>query len=45
MKPLQLHIIGLTKTFRDLGKGKYLIYFIPGIIVAILFWQVFIVLG
>jgi CysZ protein len=45
MKPLQLHIIGLTKTFRDLGNGKYLIYFIPGIIVAILFWQVFIVLG
>lgn len=45
MKPLQLHIIGLTKTFTDLGKGKYLIYFIPGIVVAILFWQVFIVLG
>ena len=45
MKPLQLHIIGLTKTFKDLGKGNYLIYFIPGIVVAILFWQVFLVLG
>lgn len=45
MKAVQLHIIGLTKTFQDLGKGKYLQFFIPGIVVAILFWQVFIFLG
>lgn len=45
MKPLQLHIIGLTKTIKDLGKGNYLLYFIPGIVVAVLFWQVFIFLG
>ncbi|MEN9999886.1 MAG: hypothetical protein RI922_2876, partial [Bacteroidota bacterium] len=45
MKALQLHIIGLTKTFNSLSKGKYLQYFIPGIIVAFIFWHVFVVLG
>lgn len=45
MKPLQLHIIGLTKTFNNLSKGKYLQYFVPGILVAFIFWHVFVILG
>lgn len=45
MKAIQLHITGITKTFQDIGKGNYLQFFVPGIVVAILFWQVFIFLG
>lgn len=43
MKAIQLHIIGISRTFVELGKGKYLLFFIPGLVVAFIFWQVFLV--
>lgn len=39
MKAIHLHIIGIRKVFDSLMSGKYLLFFIPGIIVGILFWQ------
>lgn len=39
MKGLQLHIIGLRKTFIELKKGRYLLFFIPGLIISLIFWQ------
>ena len=41
MKALQLHIKAISLTFTELGKGKYLVFFIPGIAIALIFWQVF----
>ena len=41
MKALQLHIKAISLTFTELAKGKYLIFFVPGIVIAIIFWQVF----
>lgn len=41
MKAIQLHIIGISKSFIALSKGKYLLFFIPGIVIALLFWQAF----
>ena len=41
MKALQLHIYAVSQTFVELAKGKYLLFFIPGIVVALIFWQVY----
>lgn len=43
MKAIQLHISGISGTFAELGKGKYWLFFIPGLVVALLFWQIFLV--
>lgn len=42
-KAVQLHILALSKSFTDLLNGKFLLFFIPGGVIAILFWQVFLV--
>ncbi|MEY3237196.1 MAG: hypothetical protein RI883_1297 [Bacteroidota bacterium] len=41
MKALQLHIYAVSQSFLELAKGKYLLFFIPGIVVALIFWQVY----
>lgn len=43
LKPIQLHTEAISKTFSELGKGKFLMFFIPGIVVAGLFWQIFLI--
>lgn len=45
MKAIQLHIIGISRTFAALSKGKYLLFFIPGLIIALLFWQALLFIG
>lgn len=42
-KSIQLHTQAIGKTFSELGKGKFLLFFIPGIVVAGLFWQIFLI--
>lgn len=41
MKAIQLHIIGIARSVAALSQGKYLLFFIPGIVIALLFWQAF----
>jgi len=41
MNAFQLHISALKKTFAILSNGNYLAFFIPGLIVGLIFWQVF----
>jgi CysZ protein len=41
MKALQLHINAISFMFIELGKGKYLLFFLPGIIISLIFWQIF----
>jgi CysZ protein len=43
IKPIQIHIEAISKTFSELGNGKFLKFFIPGIVVAGLFWQIFLI--
>lgn len=43
MNKLQLHIEALERTMFFLKKGEYLKFFFPGVIIALLFWQVFLV--
>lgn len=43
IKPIQFHIQALSISFSQLGKGKFLKFFIPGFIVAGLFWQIFLI--
>lgn len=43
IKPIQLHIEAISKTFSELGKGKFLTFFIPGLVIAGLFWQIFLI--
>lgn len=41
MNALNLHISALKSVFNDLGKGKYLIYFLPGLVVGLIFFPIF----
>jgi CysZ protein len=41
MKSLQLHIQAIQTVFQELKEGRFLTYFIPGLIVAILFGSFF----
>lgn len=43
MKALELHIKGFKQAFTELGKGKYIQFFLPGLIIALIFWQLFLV--
>lgn len=38
MKSILYHFYAIRTTFEELFKGKYLLYFIPGAIITILFW-------
>ena len=39
MKTISYHLTGITKTFELLSKGKYLLFFIPGAVITILFFS------
>src|SRR4051812_46413998 len=41
MKAIRHHIYGIQATFESLSKGQLLIYFLPGLIIGVLFWFVF----
>ena len=38
MKAINYHIRGIITSFEQLFKGKYLIYFLPGLILTAIFW-------
>lgn len=38
MKTIQLYISGAAHTFETLSKGKFLFYFVPGLVVSIFLW-------
>ena len=38
MRAINYHIRGIITSFEHLSKGKYLIYFLPGLILTIIFW-------
>lgn len=38
MKAINYHIRGIAMSIEQLLKGKYLIYFLPGLILTVLFW-------
>ena len=38
MKTIGHHFAALQWTLQQFGKGKYLLYFIPGLIIAFFFW-------
>lgn len=37
MEAINYHIKGIVTTFQELFKGKYLVYFIPGLVITLLF--------
>ncbi len=41
MKAIQLHYNALIKMIMLLSKGKYLLFFLPGLVIAFIFWQFF----
>ncbi len=38
MSSIQFHLDGIKKTFETLSKGKFLVFFIPGLVITILYW-------
>ncbi len=38
MKAINYHIRGIITSFEQLSKGKYLVYFIPGVVLTLIFW-------
>lgn len=40
MQAIRNHITGIQITFRALAQGKYLTYFIPGLVITLLYWFV-----
>jgi CysZ protein len=40
MRSIQYHVEGIVKTIQALLQGKYLIYFIPGTIITIIYWYI-----
>ena len=38
MKAINYHIKAIVTSFEQLAKGKYLLYFIPGIVLTLIFW-------
>jgi len=37
---IQLHIIGIKSAFTALSKGKFLLFFIPGALIGLIFWLI-----
>lgn len=41
VRAIRLHLDGIRSTAETLGKGKFLFYFLPGIIIGLIYWYVF----
>lgn len=41
MKAFQNHIQAISNSFKNLLQGKFLLFFLPGLCVGIIFWQLF----
>ena len=41
MHSIQLHAAGIRWILMQLAKGKYILFFIPGLLISLLFWKLF----